>query len=54
MKWEYKGRALARPDIIVRRLVALPLLRFSQVLVCLFLFLGWGIDVAKRQWDDFE
>lgn len=51
MKWEWKGRRLAPPLTILRRLLALPLLRLAQCAVFLATWLGWGFDVAKDEWD---
>lgn len=50
MKWEWKGRPLAHPLTILRRLAALPFLRISQCLVFIAAMAGWGIDHAKDEW----
>lgn len=54
MKWEWKGRRLAPPWMIARRLLALPLLRAAQILVFVFTFLGWGCSEAKSAWNNMD
>ena len=49
-QWRFKGERLARPDMIVRRLIALPFLRFAESLVVVFVALGWGVDEACDVW----
>ncbi len=50
MKWQYKGQRLAPPITIIRRLIALPILRLAQCLVFASIWFGWGIDDAKDFW----
>jgi len=49
-RWRYRGERLARLDLILRRLIALPCLRFAESLVVVFVALGWGVDEACDVW----
>ena len=52
MKWEYKGRKLARPDQIIRRLAAWPLMQAAEALLFVAVLIGWGWDDAAQAWRD--
>lgn len=52
MKWEWKGRKLAHPLTIIRRLIFLVPLWMGELLVYASLFLGWGVSDAQRFWSD--
>ena len=54
MKWGWNGRRLADPLTMVRRLLALPVLRVAQGLVFVATLLGWGWDDAMRTWREKE
>lgn len=54
MKWEWKGRRLAPPHIIARRLLALPVLWLAQCLVFVATLAGWGWDDAVQSWRDMD
>lgn len=51
MKWQYKGRPLANPLIILRRLVAFPFRIVLIVLLCVVTGVGWGSDKAQDCWE---
>lgn len=50
--WTWRGRQLASPVAIARRVLALPLLWAGKALMFTGAALGWGLDDAKRAWED--
>lgn len=48
--WRWRGKDLAHPLTILRRLVALPLLLAGKVAVFVSILLGWGLDEAVDAW----
>ena len=49
---KYKGRELAHPVTIIRRLAVLPVLHILRILFCAVMVLGWGYDDAEQAWKD--
>jgi hypothetical protein len=51
---KYKGRELANPIVIIRRLIAYPFLYMLRIIYCAVLVLGWGWDSCdvERIWND--
>lgn len=54
MKWEWKGRRLADPLTIARRLVAWPFLMAGRCMVFAAMLIGWGWDSAAQIWRDMD
>jgi hypothetical protein len=54
MKWEWKGKLLAPLNTIIRRMLALPVLRVAQCVVFAATLAGWGWDDAVRTWRNME
>jgi hypothetical protein len=48
--WSWRGRELANPVVILRRLIALPLIHLSRVLLSASVFIGWGWGAAVSEW----
>ena len=49
MKWEWKGRRLADPLTIARRMLALPVFTGKR-LDFIGALIGWGWDSAMQVW----
>lgn len=52
MKWEYKGRRLANPLVILWRLFWFPIFKLSAALTCLIALIVWGPYTAKQIWEE--
>lgn len=49
-RWQWKGRRLAAPHVILRRLAAWPVFQAGRLLMCAGAALGWGPGVAWDTW----
>ena len=52
MKWEWRGRPLAHPLVILRRLLGLAILTPGLWIAFLGILVGYGLWDAKDFWRD--
>jgi hypothetical protein len=54
MKWEYKGRKLENPLVILKRALLFIPFYICKILVCFMILLMWGQYQAKDAWENLS
>lgn len=52
MKWEYKGRSLANPIVIIWRLFWFPIFKILLTITCIVAWFAFGKYAAENIWNE--
>ncbi len=54
MKWEYKGKKLANPFVILKRVVCYILMYMLAIPMYIVIWIGWGKHAANTMLGNLE